>query len=854
MGTIIMFPLFLNYSYGATDLGVIPVPRKVEPYQESFVLSDFTAIIASPVLTENGKSAISILLSTLADKKNLSINVIDHPSIAQKPNTILIGNPEKDKMVAERMSEYGLSITPEMRNEGYVMGIGNKGIVIGAVSDAGIFYGTVTLKQIVLNCPGNIYTADVILPGVKIHDWPALEMRGIHDDVARGQVSTMQDYKDMIRSLSEFKLNTIMLYMEDLFRFKAYPEIGVGRGSFTKAEIDELEAFAKPYHVEIIPIFQLLDHSVHILDKERFLPLAEFPGAGCFRICDETYEFYDNCIKELADAFDSDYFHAGLDESWDLGTGRSKSLVDSLGRGTVHAQHYTRVHDLLAKHGKKMMFYNRISIEHPEILDMIPKDIIHMYYNYDATDSFAGVATAAAAGFQFGVHPGMANWFRFFPTLPEAIVNVRNLTLEAVKNNSFGTAVCHWGNPTGQNFRELLWYGYAYQGEVAWSPETNATNPFGKHFFSLWNGPGTAPYFKAIYSLLEKWPSEWNRGRNIVPYFRHPFLPLHRNYVLPPKAHYQIANDATVVLSLIEILRPMVKYRAGDLDYLEFCALTNLNLMQSIRLVNDLNSVNCENLSAEQLYAEKLKYFERIKKLRDDLTKLKDMFENLWLRTNLPANLNYIIDDYERLEIVWDEVAKRVRNGHFSYDPLTPAEWIYHPDGFIKKEPIKHVYFRKSLTKPDNLHGAHIQLYGDTHVKLFVNKTFLGEQFVRRVHVSRGDAVIKLYDIAPYLRKGVNVITIEAQNYLSGSTFREPGGPIGCAGFHLYGELTYDNNAVELILSDASWKVSKVEQEGWMDPGFNDENWENAMIDQKPRALITYPDFSENRRGFMDFR
>ena len=708
--TIVAF-LLVN-SIFAIDLGVIPTPRRVELTGESFLISDFTRIIVSPKISQYGRFAITQLQNSLRERKDLNIDAADILSSKYSSNTILIGNPDKDEIVASRMKKYGLSVTPEMEKEGYVLGIGIDGIVIGAVSDAGILYGMITLKQMVLAIPEIEYTEGVSLPGVKIHDWPALGMRGIHDDVARGQVSTLENFKDMIRTLAEFKMNMLMIYMEDLFRFKTYPTIGVDRGAFTKKEIDELEAFAKPYNVEIIPVFQLLDHMSVILKKKEFMPLAEFPGAGGLRICDESYEFIENCIKELAEIFDSKYFHAGLDESWDLGTGRSKPLVDSLSRAKVHAQHYIRVHDILAKYGKQMLFYNRISLQYPEIIDAIPKDIIHMYYAYAALDTFRYLTKAKEAGFEFGIHPGVSNWRKFFPTMSEAMVNIRNLTLEAIKNNAWGTAVCSWGDGGGKNFRELLWYGYAYQGEVAWSPETTDTENFGSRFFTLRYGSGTTTYFKAIYAFLEKWPSEWNMGRPLFPYFRHPFLPLKNNYSPSLKVQYQIENGAMAALSLIETVRPFVKYRKSDLDYLEYCALTYLNFTQSVRLVKDLNSFNEKNLSGEEFNAAKSRFTERINTHRNKLTRLRDIFESLWLRTNLPANLQYNIDDYNRLVKVWGDVAKRVDKGKFVYDPLTPSKWIYHPDGFTKKTTVKDTYFRKKLDKTSDFKNAFVQLIG----------------------------------------------------------------------------------------------------------------------------------------------
>src|SRR6185295_16376793 len=100
--------------------------------------------------------------------------------------------------VAELMKAYGLELTEAMAKEGYVLGIGPAGIVIGADSARGQLYGTVTLRQMLL-----ARGATTPLPAVKVRDWPKMAMRGVHDEFSYGQVSTMENFKDMIRFLAE---------------------------------------------------------------------------------------------------------------------------------------------------------------------------------------------------------------------------------------------------------------------------------------------------------------------------------------------------------------------------------------------------------------------------------------------------------------------------------------------------------------------------------------------------------------------------------------------------------------------------------------------------------------------------
>ena len=57
-------------------------------------------------------------------------------------------------------------------------------------------------------------------------------------------------------------------------------------------------------------------------------------------------------------------------------------------------------------------------------------------------------------------------------------------------------------------------------------------------------------------------------------------------------------------------------------------------------------------------------FLERIHAVRDEAASLRDTFQELWLRTNLPANLHYAIDEYNAIVKVWDDAAARVKQGH----------------------------------------------------------------------------------------------------------------------------------------------------------------------------------------------
>jgi hypothetical protein len=246
---------------------------------------------------------------------------------------------------------------------------------------------------------------------------------------------------------------------------------------------------------------------------------------------------------------------------------------------------------------------------------------------------------------------------------------------------------------------------------------------------------------------------------------------------------------------------------------------------------------------------------ERILEVRDEAASLRDTFQQLWLRTNVPANLHYAIDEYNALVKVWDDAAERAKRGEFAYDPRPPASWIYHPDASAGK-PAPHAYFRKVLKlNPADVASAGIQVQGDTHVKLYVNGKQIGEQFARRnLSAPVNPKLLAVYDIKPYLRSGDNVIAVDAREYGTMNVELEPGGPAHSGGFHLYGEIRDTSGKTHRIASDESWKASDREQPGWNRPDFVDRGWRSAQADPKPTVWVTYPDFSKGLRGFSDVR
>ena len=350
-----------------------------------------------------------------------------------------------------------------------------------------------------------------------------------------------------------------------------------------------------------------------------------------------------------------------------------------------------------------------------------------MDWQYEPADHYPTVDVLGSKGFPILVLPGMSNWDRIFPDMSKAMINIRNFTLDCYRQpHPLGSITSTWGDNGSKNLRELLYYGYAYGAEVSWSPDSTDVSSFSDRFFTLWNGPGTAPVLRGdlrpagevavvvpdarLFSApvpaaqgraAAHDPGAFSRLRGRTdgakavrraPAARSRFK---TGGDCPPFAQSAERNgDCPPLGAGFEIA--MVVRRKGDVDYLRYCADARALCRKPAAGRRSERLCHQGAFAARRSTQAQARFLERILAVRDEAASLRDTFKELWLRTNLPANLHYAIDDYNAIVKVWDDAAARVERGQFAYDPRPPARWIYHPDAFDGK-PVPHAYFRKVL-------------------------------------------------------------------------------------------------------------------------------------------------------------
>jgi len=197
--------------------------------------------------------------------------------------------------------------------EGYIMEVTADKIAINASTDAGAFYGTRTILQLIKQSKS--------IPSGNAKDWPAYKERSSMIDVAR-KYFTINWLENHIRELSYLKYNFLQLHLTDNEGFRiecaSYPEIVSSQYHYTKAELTNLIAFAAKYHITIIPEIEMPSHLAGVLASHPELQLKDSSGVASYGRIDlslpATYTFLQNILEEYIPLFPGMYFHTGTDE------------------------------------------------------------------------------------------------------------------------------------------------------------------------------------------------------------------------------------------------------------------------------------------------------------------------------------------------------------------------------------------------------------------------------------------------------------------------------------------------------------------------------------------------------------
>lgn len=337
---------------------------------------------------------------------------------------------------------------------------------------AGAFYALVTLWQ--------IYKTEGSLKIDEIEDAPDILNRGFMLDISRGKVPTLSALKNLADLLAHFKYNQIQLYIEGFsFLYPSFAEYCDESCALTAEELCELDRYCRVRFIDLVPNQNSLGHMAPWLAKKEFAPLAECEGGftyGNFTVPPTTLDPDDRkslrlvgaMMDDLLPCFSSKKFHAGLDEPFELGRGKSKDK----NLKQLVSKYITELNAMSNSRGKEMMIWAD-TVHRFGCTDVkLPDNIVFMEWGYEKEYSFGSRCKALAdAGKRFYVCPGTSSWLSFLGLTDCMLKNIDNAICAGIENGAEGILLTDWGDGNHMQYMPVSYPAVVYCGMRAWNSQ-----------------------------------------------------------------------------------------------------------------------------------------------------------------------------------------------------------------------------------------------------------------------------------------------------------------------------------------------------------------------------------------------
>jgi hexosaminidase len=350
--------------------GLVPLPRSQIERPGSLIVSPATAIVAEDA---RARVAAERFADLIRRSTGVALRVQDTPASGA------IVFRTADGMAAEA----------------YRLDVGRSGATIAASDHAGLYYGGVTLWQLLTEQPAD--RNRLAARAVRIEDAPRFAWRGLMLDSAR-HFQSPEFIRQMIDWMSVNKLNRLHWHLTDdqgwrieIRRYPRLTEIGAWRvpasapgapllprtgGFYTQGEIRQIVAYARERGVEIVPEIEMPGHALVAVRAYPELGTGVVPPPGIesdwgvfpylYNVEDETFAFLENVLDEVLELFPGTYIHVGGDEAvkdqWRTSP-RIQARMRALGiadEAQLQSWFVSRIGRFLERRGRRLIGWDEI--------------------------------------------------------------------------------------------------------------------------------------------------------------------------------------------------------------------------------------------------------------------------------------------------------------------------------------------------------------------------------------------------------------------------------------------------------------------------------------------------------------
>ena len=308
------------------------------------------------------------------------------------------------------------------------------------------------------------------------------------DDQSRGPVPHAAYRQKQWATLHALKCNFCNYYTEHTLYQEEFPDLAPAYLADCKPHPDEvinLQLFAHAEKTLRVPFYQNLMDS-----KANFDPSNE-----------ATYDFLCKRIKAAYDRIpNSPFFIINCDETEQLGTGRAKRLVDSLGADKVYVDFINRCYDIVRRdvtrhvsneedvsnpdketcHGTslradndmrpRVAMWGDIVAKNPEMMRQLPKDMTYIMWAYEPIDSFTHlIRPFKEQGNPLWVAASTGHSATMTSTPQRYIKNIANLFRDGHRDGAEGAMLTCWDD-NGEALFDNSWHAQYWAAEMAWNP------------------------------------------------------------------------------------------------------------------------------------------------------------------------------------------------------------------------------------------------------------------------------------------------------------------------------------------------------------------------------------------------
>jgi hexosaminidase len=636
-------------------LKILPAPKQVRIAEGWIVIKPSTTILIS---NPEDRTAAESLQKEIHDRTGMKLSIESVTAAPKTTGHISLGRLT-DRGLRSDLESQGVKVGDDLGSQGYVIRATDSGVLVAGRTAQGLFYGVQTLRQLLRpEGPGGKTLA---IPALVIRDWPSMEWRGVSDDISRGPVPTLDYLKMQIRTLAEYKINLLGFNMEHVFDFQTQALVSPKEAALTPAEIKELVEYASKYYITLLPEQQAFGHLHQFLKYEIYSDLAETPHGHVLTPTNpKTYDFIRQVYGEVVPLFPGPFFHIGSDETFELGLGQTKALAAQQGLGRVYLEHLQKVFEIMQPYHKQLMFWGDIAVKYPELLTILPKDMIAVPWDYDPKPSYENIITPyTSAGLRVVVAPGAGNWGVIWPNLESAFVNIRNFVRDGQKHQAIGALNTTW-NDDGESLVDMAWPGLVFGAAASWQPSESSIDDFKSSYdWAFYRNEGNT--FSGVIENLDRAHTllagvKLDKASHEL-FWSDPFSQAGANTAaeaLPITHDLRISVEQAAETLMRDRMKAHLHVETLDDMLLAAWHLDTLGLKiqftsEISRFYWDAYQNQTDGTRAQQDLDEIVDINGRLQSLRDAITQLREMYAGGWARENHPYWLDNVLVRYDSL-------------------------------------------------------------------------------------------------------------------------------------------------------------------------------------------------------------